>query len=200
MITACAVALVLLMDASGSIRDEDMRQQQEATARALLSPQIMQIVERLPGGLAVQATAFGPWPEEIVPWTIIRNGQDATEFVRRLREYQRDDGIQNGTYLGRALNFAIDQFANVPCEPDERVIDVSTDGEAPPQAVQEARDRAATEWIRVNAVGIGRPELLSSFLYQNVVTPNGFHMTVNNWSDFERAIRRKIALEIASSN
>ena len=54
--------------------------------------------------------------------------------------------------------------------------------------------------IRINAIGIGRPELLSSFVYQSVITPDGFHIIVESWQDFERAIRRKIALEIASVN
>jgi hypothetical protein len=87
-----------------------------------------------------------------------------------------------------------------PCEPDEMVIDVSTDGEADPIPVQEARDRAEESLIRINAIGIGRPELLSLFLYQNVITSDGFYMTVESWQDFERAIRRKISLEIAQVN
>ena len=98
------------------------------------------------------------------------------------------------------MNFAIDQFEGAPCEPDEMVIDISTDGEADPGPVQEARNRAEELLVRINAIGIGRPELLSSFLYQNVITSSGFHMTVESWRDFERAIRRKIALEIAQAN
>jgi hypothetical protein len=200
MITTCAVALVLLMDASGSLTDQHVRQQQDATARALVSQQITDIISTLPGGLAVKAIAFGPWPDTVTPWTIIRTPEQASEFALRLRQYQRDDAIQTGTYLGRAMNFAIDQFESTPCEPDEMVIDISTDGEADPEPVQEARDRAEESLIRINAIGIGRPELLSSFLYQSVITSTGFHMTVETWQDFERAIRRKIALEIASVN
>jgi hypothetical protein len=197
MSSICAVALVLLMDASGSITEQHMRQQLNATARAISSEQITNIIERLPGGLAVKAIAFGPWPEQVTPWTIIQSPDQASEFALRLRQYQRDDEIQNGTYLGRAMNFAIDQFETVPCQPDEMVIDISTDGEADPGPVQEARDRAEESLIRINAIGIGRPELLSSFLYQSVITSSGFHMTVESWQDFERAIRRKISLEIA---
>lgn len=197
---ACAVALILLMDVSGSITDQHMRQQQDATAGALVSQQITDIIARLPGGLAVKAISFGPWPDVMTPWTIIQTPDQASDFALRLRQYQRDDAIQNGTFLGRAINFAIDQFEHAPCEPDEMIIDVSTDGESEPDPVQQARDRAEESWIRINAIGIGRPELLSSFLYQNVVTSNGFHITVDSWRDFERAIRRKIALEIAQIN
>lgn len=197
MLSICAVALVLLMDVSGSITDRDMRLQLDATARALVSEQITNIIERLPGGLAVKAIAFGPWPEQVTPWTIIQTSHQASEFALRLRQYQRDDEIQNGTYLGRAMNFAIDQFETVPCQPDEMVIDISTDGEADPEPVQQARNRAEEALIRINAIGIGRPELLSSFLYQSVITSNGFHIAVDTWQDFERAIRRKISLEIA---
>jgi hypothetical protein len=197
---ACAVALVLLMDASGSITDRDMRLQLDATARALVSEEVTNIIQRLHGGLAVRAIAFGPWPERITPWVIIQTPQQASDFALRLRQYQRDDAIQNGTYLGRALEFAIDQFEQTPCQPDEMVIDVSTDGEADPIPVQEARDRAEESLIRINAIGIGRPELLSLFLYQNVITSDGFYMTVESWQDFERAIRRKISLEIAQVN
>jgi Ca-activated chloride channel homolog len=200
MLLSCAVALVLLMDVSGSLTDQHMRQQQDATARALTSERITDIIQTLPGGLAVKAIAFGPWPDVITPWTIIQTPEQASNFALQLRQYQRDDTIQNGTYLGRAMNFAIDQFDSAPCEPDEMVIDISTDGEADPGPVQEARDRAEELLVRINAIGIGRPELLSSFLYQNVITSTGFHMTVESWHDFERAIRRKIALEIAQVN
>jgi hypothetical protein len=197
---SCAVALVLLMDVSGSITDRDMRLQLDATARALVSEQVTNIIQRLPGGLAVKAIAFGPWPDRITQWTVIQTPEQASDFALRLRRYQRDDEIQNGTYLGRAMNFAIDQFDQVPCEPDEMVIDISTDGEADPEPVQQARDRAEEALIRINAIGIGRPELLSSFLYQSVITSSGFHIAVESWQDFERAIRRKISLEIAIAN
>jgi hypothetical protein len=199
VITSCAMALILLMDASGSITDIHMREQTIATSRALVSEQITNIVDRMPGGIAVKAIAFGPWPEVMVPWMMVRNSQEASQFAQQLRAYQRDDQIQNGTLLGRALNYAIDQFDTAPCEPDEQVIDVSTDGESEPSAVQAARERAEQLWIKINAIGIGRPELLNSFLYQNVVTSNGFHITVDSWSDFERAMRRKLALEIAQA-
>lgn len=196
----CAVALILLMDASGSISDQHMRQQQDATARAFVSQQVTDIIARLPGGLAIKAIAFGPWADIIIPWTIILTSEQASNFAIQLRQYRRDDEIQNGTYLGRAINFAIDQFEHAPCKPDEMVIDVSTDGESNLAHVQRARDRAEDSMIRINAIGIGRPELLSLFLYQNVVTTNGFHIAVETWQDFERAIRRKIALEIAQVN
>lgn len=199
VIISCAVALILLMDASGSVTDHHMRQQTDATSNALVSEQITNIVERMPGGIAVQAIAFGQWPDVMVPWMMVRNRNEAATFAQQLRAYQRVFAIQHSTHLGRALDHAINEFDSAPCEPDERVIDVSTDGEADPGPVQAARDRAEQLWIKINAIGIGRPELLSRFLYQNVVTSTGFHITVNSWSDFERAMRRKLALEISQA-
>jgi hypothetical protein len=73
---ACAVALVLLMDVSGSITDRDMRLQLDATARALVSEEVTNIIQRLHGGLAVKAIAFGPWPESNTPWVIIQTPQN----------------------------------------------------------------------------------------------------------------------------
>jgi hypothetical protein len=194
---ACALALVLLFDVSGSISDSEMRTQRDGTADALVSEDIVNIVEATPDGIALQATAFGPWPEAVVPWVHARSREDLVVFADQLRGYERDDEIQNGTYTGRAIRFAANQFQEMPCVADQHIIDVTTDGETELSALVSARDDAEAVGITINAIAIGEGSYLVEYLRENLVTSFGFVMPARDASIFRRAIRRKIAMELA---
>jgi Ca-activated chloride channel homolog len=197
-LAACAVALVLLMDASGSISDGQMRMQRNATADALVTEDTVRIVENTPDGVALYAAAFGAWPEEVVSWVHARNRQDLYFFANQLRRYERpDDGIQNGTYTGRAIRFAANQFQNTPCIADEHIIDVTTDGETEGESLRAARNEAGTAGISINAIAMRGGTDLADWLRENLITSNGFVMTARDEDSFHRAIRRKIIMELA---
>jgi Ca-activated chloride channel homolog len=196
-LAACAVALVLLMDASGSISDGQMRMQRNATADALVTEDTVRIVENTPDGVALYAAAFGPWPEEVVSWVHARNRNDLEFFANQLRRYERDDAIQNGTYTGRAIRFAADQFQNLPCIADEHIIDVTTDGETEGEPLRAARDDANAAGITINAIAMRGGNDLADWLRENLITPNGFVMPARDEDTFNRAIRRKIIMELS---
>lgn len=195
---ACAVALVLLFDVSASITEPQMQLQQQATAQALVSEDIVRIVERTPDGVALQAAAFGSWPEAISPWVHVRNREDLGVVARYIVEYQRGDDISMNTMTGRAVRFAANQFQSLPCVADEHVIDVSTDGETATPPMREARDEAEALGIRINAISMVGGFQLTEYLRENLITQNGFIIEGYNAAAFQRAIRRKLALELAA--
>lgn len=77
--TACAVALVLLLDVSGSIDAAAWRLQVEGHAEALTAPAVVRQVER--EGVAVALVQFDHGARLVLPWRVLRaqvaaEGQD----------------------------------------------------------------------------------------------------------------------------
>lgn len=194
---ACGVALALLLDASMSMTHQDFRMQVEGTASAFEDGAITQIITNSPGGIAVSVFSFEQTTRLEIPWVRLLTEDDAHAFAARLRGVQHRMGTD--TQIAPAITQAASYMAEAPCEPDEMVIDISTDGETWPDPIVQARDAAQEQGIKINAIGVSdRRTDLFDFLYQNVRTHNGFVIVVDTWERFVGAIRRKISLEIAS--
>jgi Ca-activated chloride channel family protein len=193
----CAVALALLLDTSLSMTTQDFRMQIEGTAAAFEDSAITQIIANAQGGIAVSVFTFEASTQLEIPWVVVRNQQDANELARRIRGIEHSYGAD--TRIAPAITAASSYMAQAPCEPDEMVIDISTDGETWPDPIVRARDAAQEQGIKINAIGVSdRRTDLYEFLTQNVRTNNGFVIVVETWERFVTAIRRKISLEIAS--
>ncbi|RVT91885.1 DUF1194 domain-containing protein [Rhodovarius crocodyli] len=171
--TACAVALVLLLDASGSVSAEDWRLQREGTADAIASQAVARIVER-EGAVAMTAIAFSDSTRPLVPWRVLDNPAALSAFAGELRAAPR--GLPGGTAVGRALDGAMAALDSAPCAAEQEVIDIATDGEADAPATRHARGRADARGVRINAIGIGgiAGEDPADWLRENAVTPGGF--------------------------
>jgi len=191
---ACAVALVLLMDASASILPAEWDLQREATAAAFQDPAVRAAIAR-DGGVAVTAIAFSDDSTTIVPWRHLREAADAEGFARELAAAPR--GPVGGTDIGGALFAALAALAEAPCAAEQEIIDLATDGEAPEAPTHRARAYAEAQGVRINALGVGNPEA-AQWLRENAITPGGFALTAASWEEFSRAIRRKLTLELAA--
>jgi len=193
--SACALALVLLLDASASILRREWQLQAEGHGSAFEDDAVLRAIARGPG-LAVTALSFSDDAREMVPWRILRGAQDAPDFAAELRAAPRGEAA--GTEIGGALFAAMDRLAEAPCTPDEVVIDLVTDGEAPEARTREARACAEALGVRVNALGVG-PEESGEWLREHAITPGGFAMAAPDWARFAAAIRRKAMLELAQA-
>lgn len=195
-VSACAVALVLLLDASGSIDGPSWDTQTGATADALVSGPVLRAVEA-GGGVAVVAVGFSDEPDLMLPWSVLRGREDAEAFAAALRSAPRPPGAY--TDIAGAIDAGLVALGQAPCAPERSVIDLSTDGKANPwmPAASEARDRAHAAGVTVNAIGVGGDEV-PGWLRDNAVTPGGFVVESAAWADYARGIRRKIASEVAS--
>jgi hypothetical protein len=143
----------------------------------------------------------------VVPWTIISNAEDAAAFATQLevapisREF--------GTSISLGLSFAAEQFGGSELTSARRVIDVSGDGPnntGPP--VTEARDRIVADGITINGLPLllkeatvvspyGIPNL--DIYYEDCVVggAGAFMITVSDIENFDKAVRRKLVLEIS---
>jgi hypothetical protein len=194
----CAVALVLLMDASASILPQEWAMQRDATAAAFEEEGVLRAITR-DGGVAVTALAFSDAVTPMLGWHHLRTAEDAAAFAAALRAAPR--GFASGTDIGAALFAGLRAFADAPCQAEQEVIDLATDGEAAEAPVQAARAYAEAKGIRINAIGVGALEAAApgrEHLRDHAVTGTGFALAAESWERLPLAIWRKLTLELAA--
>jgi hypothetical protein len=207
----CGVALVLLMDTSNSVNDPEFALQRNGTAAAFESPEVLQAI-RLSSGVAVAVVDFGDHAETMLEWRIVTTEGDAREFAETLRILPRNRRNSGQTATGDGIHRALQLLSDPPCDPEARMIDISTDGESNiGRDPREQRNRAVDMRVRINGLGVmtspGR--VPAEWLRENVTTPPmpatetephiraGFAIDIRDWADFAQAIRRKIVFELA---
>jgi hypothetical protein len=210
------LALVLAVDVSRSIDDEEFKLQREGYAAALIDPRVIHAVTSGPAGAI--AVAYLEWSGEeqqqfIVDWTVIRDDESAAVIADTILKAPRPFGGR--TSISGAIDVARAAFQHMPVKAERRVIDVSGDGtNNAGRMVTEARDEAVAEGITINGLAIINnhptnawtmlhvqpPEGLPEWYRQNVIGgPACFHLVVEGFGTFADAITRKLVAEIASA-
>lgn len=198
---ACVLALVLVMDVSGSVDHHGYAVQRDGTAAAISHPETGRLIERI-GPVAMMAVEYGSTSHITVPWHIIRNSAEARAFGDRVGRTERSPD-SGGTATGEAILFALEQLAQAPCMADQQVIDISTDGESNVgRNPQDARDQAIANEVRINGLAIRSPQghgNPAEWIREHVITPGGFVIEVTEPSEYPDAMRRKLVLEITEA-
>ncbi len=165
------MALVLAVDVSESVSSGRYTLQREGIARAFESPQLVEAIAAVPGGIQVLVVEWSD-PEKIaitVGWTRISNRGSAAAFAALVRATKRSSsGL---TAIGPALLAAAAAFDYMPEEASHKVIDISGDGMAnfgvPPA---EVRDRLVARGITINGLAILSEEpWLDEYYRKNVI-------------------------------
>lgn len=197
------VALVLAVDASGSITDEEFRLQREGCAGALTHPAVLAAIRG--GPLGVIALALVEWGSPggaatVMPWRRIGGAGEAEATALELRAAPRSR--QSWNAIGDALDHAAGLLRATPFEATRQVIDLSGDapdmrGHRPAAA---ARDAAVAAGVTVNALAIldGHADLDRRYEAEVIGGPGAFVMRAAGREDFARALRAKLVREIAS--
>lgn len=191
--TACAVALVLLLDVSGSIDAAAWRLQVEGHAEALTAPAVVRQVER--EGVAVALVQFDHGARLALPWRVLRAAQDAQDAAEAIRGMERTGAGMTAT--SAALEAAEAALDAAPCG-DREVVDLVTDG--PPNAgddTEPVRQRLIARGAQVNGLSVGRDA--ADWMRESVVSPFGFALAVEDWAGFAAAMRRKLVMELTWS-
>jgi Protein of unknown function (DUF1194) len=203
------VLLVLAVDVSRSIDDDEARLQRQGYRNAIADPRV---VEAIRGGmLGAIGLAYVEWAgieyqRLVIPWTRIASQADAEDWATALDRAPRQS--LSWTSVSGGIDFSRRVLGEAPWQATRRVIDVSGDGEnnsGPP--VEQARDRAVTEGITINGLpilndrpGFGVPSAvpLDEYYRQNVVGgPGAFVIAVEEFESFGLAVRRKLIREIS---
>lgn len=195
---ACAVALILLIDVSGSVSPDNLVLQRQGIVAALETPQVKKTILSQPQGMAISVIEWSGTTKTILPWQHVKTSQDLDIVIKHLQS--EPPGSGGVTAMGWALQKALEYFDQVPCAAELKIIDVSGDGasnEGP--GPQQFRDQAQQREITINGLPIVtylEPDI-ADYYQNNVVTLDGFVITAEDFQDFSRALRRKLVLEIS---
>jgi Protein of unknown function (DUF1194) len=196
------VALVLAVDASGSIDSEEYQMQHEGYATAFSDDAVIEAIQS--GETQAIAVTFVEWSgfghqRQLVPWTVIKDADSAHAFADRIRAAPR--AFSDWTSISDALDFSAALFKDNGFEPIRSVIDVSGDGvNNNGRPVIAARDDAVAQGITINGLPIlNEDPSLDAYYQENVVGgPGAFKIPVENFQSFSQAILGKLVREIAT--
>jgi hypothetical protein len=204
------VALVLSVDASGSIDTEEFALQRDGIAGAVTDGEVLGAIKGgRHGRIAITLVEWGTpgAPAQVVDWHIVGDEGSAGAFADAVRSAPR--AMQSYNAIGDGMQLGIGLIAACPCAPTRKVIDVSGDNPDMRSKLPSpmARDLAVKGGITVNALAIlqdgrlgpnGRPWLVEVYEQQVIGGFAAFVIPAQTRADFDRALRQKLIQEIAS--
>lgn len=206
---AVDVSLVLAVDVSRSIDEDEARLQREGYRLAVADAAVVAAIRG--GMIGAVALSYVEWAgiefqRTIVPWRRIAGQADADAWAAELADAPRMS--LSWTSISGAIRHARGVLAECPWEATRQVIDVSGDGvnNSGPPADRE-RDAAVAEGITINGLPIindrptfGRlpPVPLDDYYRENVIGgPGAFMIVAEDFESFGQAVKRKLIREIA---
>jgi len=202
--------LVLAVDVSGSIDNQEATLQRDGYVTALSHPKVIAAIQA--GMFGRIAVTYVEWAgvnfqNTIVPWRVIHDAKSAKSFAAELADaiFTRE----RYTSISGGIQYAMPLFDNNGYEGARRVIDVSGDGPNNRGIyVEAARDAALARGIIINGLpilndrfdGFGGQNLHDLDLYFEkcvVGGPGSFVVAAKDFGDFAQAIVKKLILEIA---
>ncbi|HEY1543435.1 MAG TPA: DUF1194 domain-containing protein [Xanthobacteraceae bacterium] len=197
------LALVLAVDASGSVSQDRFELQKQGYAAAFRDPRVLSAI-RSGGMQSIVVTMFqwtGPRLHvQVVPWMLIKDEASADTFAAAIEAAPRQL-FGGGTSISGAIDFARLLLAQTPAEPMRRVIDVSGDGSNNSgRLVTIARDEAVRAGVGINGLPILSVEPDLDRYYRDFVIggPGAFMVPAQSYDTFAEAIIKKLITEIAA--
>lgn len=206
------LALVLAVDVSGSVDEEEYRLQREGYADAFNHPAVIDAIRGgSRGRIAVIYVQWGgiQYQQVAVPWTVVSDAASGQRFAAQIMAAPRS--YIRGTSISGAIDFSVTQLALNPHQATRRVIDVSGDGVnnsgRPPQF---ARDAALRENITINGLAITdiggagfgwsnyRQPLDEHYREHVIGGPGAFVIVIDGFENFAHAILNKLVREISA--
>lgn len=201
---AVDLELVLAVDASGSVDEDEYRLQLNGIAAGFRDQAVRGAITSGPAGrIAVNLLTWAEpqEPKTETGWFVLAGDDDAEAFARLVQSLPRS---QNGaTGLGEGIAAAVRAITRNDLDGKRRVIDVSGDGEETPAReyvlrLPEARNMADAHGVIVNGLAIQNeaPALHGYYRDKMRTGPGSFVIAVRNYDDFAEAMRRKLLREI----
>ncbi|MDB5405301.1 MAG: hypothetical protein JWL84_213 [Rhodospirillales bacterium] len=195
------LALVMAVDVSESVTEDEYVLQHEGIARAFEDPHIQSAIgDGAHGAIEVAVMEWSDRDKQVVTvdWTRIGDAAGARNFAATVRATQRSS--RGLTAIGDALLAAKGLLDRAPAAADRRLIDLSGDGMAnigPP--VEAVRDALLGAGITINGLAILASEpWLSDYYNQYVIGGSGaFLIEAEDFASFDTAMRSKLLGEVA---
>jgi len=198
------LALVLAVDASGSVDDREYKLQLAGIAAGFRDPKVRRAITSGPEArIAVSLLVWADHqvPKDRSPWFVLASGQDAENFARIAEAFTRN---QNGaTGIGEGIAAALRALDTSGFATRRRVVDVSGDGRETAARefvvmLPQARAMAYARGVTINGLAITNEDQGLLSYYQNAVQagPGSFSIPANNYEAFAEAMRLKLLREI----
>ena len=202
--TAVDLALVLAVDASGSVDTFRFALQKRGYVAAFRHPRVLEAIRSGPNQ-AIAATMVqwtGPALQvQVVGWTKIGVGEIPGAFAAAIENAPRSL-FGGGTSISGAIDYGSTLLRESPFRTSRRVIDVSGDGSNNRgRPANLARDEAVAAGIGINGLPILALEPdLDRYYYENVIGgPGAFVVAAQSYETFADAILKKLITEIAAN-
>ena len=198
---ACQLALVLALDVSSSVDEQEYVLQRDGLVAALLSDEVQDLLFSGQGDVAISVFEWSGLHDQhlILDWTILTGPialQTAAEGIHAARR-SRDD---MPTSIGPAIGYASGLFRHAPAC-DRQVLDISGDGKHNHRYQPVHAYRAfPLENVTVNGLVIvgNAPELVDYYRTEVIKGPGAFVEVTPDFDNYEQAMKRKLLREIGA--
>jgi hypothetical protein len=212
---AVDLELILAVDVSRSIDDEEAALQREGYAEAFRHPAVINAIQSNANRRI--AVAYVEWAgthyqKLTIPWMIVSDAASGERYANIIMNQPRVS--ERWTSISGAIDFSMRVFALSPYKGTRRVIDISGDGvNNNGRPSSQARDEALAAGVTINGLVImndrptpgfseyfSQPALDVFYREQVVGGPGAFVIAIEDFSTFAYAIRNKLIREIASAD
>jgi hypothetical protein len=210
---AVDLELILAVDVSRSIDDEEAALQREGYAEAFRHPAVINAIQSNANrriAVAYVEWAGTQYQKLTIPWMIVSDAASGERYANIIMNQPRVS--ERWTSISGAIDFSMRVFALSPYKGTRRVIDISGDGvNNNGRPSSQARDEALAAGVTINGLVImndrptpgfseyfSQPALDVFYREQVVGGPGAFVIAIEDFSTFAYAIRNKLIREIAS--
>ena len=211
--SACRLALALALDVSGSVDQQEYRLQMQGLADALDDADVQRAffaIPEAPVAVAVFEWSSSRYQRMVQEWVLLRAPADVDALTARLRTWRRAPAPE-ATGIGAAMEYGQALLGRNPgCW--QRTLDISGDGKNNDWPLpRDLRKQGRIKGLRVNALVIARDveghgqvipleigELTAYFHAEVIQGPDAFVETALGFSDYARAMKRKLLKELAT--
>jgi len=202
--------LVLAMDVSGSIDNEELQLEREGTADAFADADVIRAIQNGSlGRIAVAIIDFSsdPYNKIVADWHIIRDRQSALQFADMIRKIPRSVGHRTSISSALELGTVMLESSDKDITASRKVIDVSGDGPNNwGKHMQPVHDGTVANGIVINGLPVMDQQANGYFpdldKYYAACVAGGrgsFVIVVRNYRDYAAGMRRKLVLEISQN-
>ena len=203
--------LVLAVDVSGSIDNDELQLERQGTADAFTEPEVVRAIQNGSlGRIAVAMIDFSsnPYNKIVADWHIIRDRQTAVQFADMVRKLPRSVGHRTSISSAFQLGTLMLESSDKDITAERKVIDVSGDGPNNwGDHLQPVHDRTIANGIVINGLPVmdqqsnGYFPDLDKYYAACVAGGRGsFVVVVRNYRDYAAGMRRKLVLEISRND
>jgi hypothetical protein len=207
---AVDLELVLAVDASGSIDEDELLLQRKGYADAFQNPRVLNAIRS--GYHRRIAVMFLEWAavgceRVVVDWTALSDAASAKSFADAMMAGPHGH-CPGGNAIGDAIAFSTASMASNGFQGERLVIDVSGDGpNTLGQRAERARDTAVAQGIVINGLALVRPGrnsfgggygLTEHYKTAIIGGPGAFVMETEKGEQFFDAVLAKLVREISS--